>query len=211
MTLTELFVLYKTRLLDKKIVLCHWQDQTGFEINSVNEFETIVHQFGNDEVYLLNEAENEKLYFFEYFIMRQTQPYVVVLRHPLMTNAYWKDLPDSINDMFVSEEGGVYRYLTVDYGKHIKEYAIEFPPDIDTPIMDFCASKMKKAFRTRTNARASNISLLLTNSSRFIDLNPTNFVIYELESIYPEWAIKKITTLALSRKLWNDIKELGKQ
>ena len=194
----------------KKVVLCHWQTQEGFEINSVDEFEEVIRSFGKDEVYLLNEAENEKLYFFEYFIMSQTQPYVVVVRHPLMTNAYWKDLPDNINDMFVSDESGVYRYLTVDYGKKIKEYVIEFPPNIDQDVMEFCSGKMKKGFKTRLNDKASNISLLITNSSRYIDLNANNFVTYELESIYPDWEIKKITSLALSRKLWSDIKELGK-
>jgi hypothetical protein len=127
-----------------------------------------------------------------------------------MTNAYWKDLPDNINDMFVSDESGVYRYLTVDYGKRVKEYVVEFPPTIDESIMSFCSSKMKKGFRTRVNEKSSNISLLITNSSRYIDLNANNFVTYELESLYPDWNIKKVTPLALSRKFWNDIKELGK-
>ena len=211
MTLTELYGLYKERLMSqKKLILCHWKDQTGFEINNFEEFEQIIHEFDNEEVYLLNEVENEKMYFFEYFVMAQTQPYIIVVRHPLMTNAYWREIPDKINDIFVSEEGGIYRYLMVDYGKHIKEYIIEFPPDIDLEIMKFCSLKMKNGFRTRLNNKASNISLLFTNSSRYIDLDANNFVTYELKDIYPEWNVKKINTLNLSRKFWNDIKKIGK-
>ena len=65
MTLTELFGLYKEQMMDrKKVVLCHWKDQHGFEINNIDEFEEILHSFGTDEVYLINEIENDKMYFF---------------------------------------------------------------------------------------------------------------------------------------------------
>jgi len=212
MTLSELFVVcQQTGVLNiKKIVLCHWETQQGFEINNLDEFEQMLHEFDNDQVYLINEVENDNLHFFEYFIMNATQPYVVAIRHPLMTNAYWKDLPDALMDSFASASGGIYRYLMIDYGKHIKEYTIEFPPEIDTEILNLCAQKMRKSFRTRVNTLASNISLLFTNSSRFIDLNARNFVIYELAALYPDWNVKKITTLNLSRKLWNEMKQLGK-
>jgi hypothetical protein len=213
MTLKELFVVYKTKTMQqKKIIVCHWQTQEGFEINDVDEFEAILYEFGEDEVYLLNEAETPEMYFFEYFIMRKVEPYVVALKHPLMTNAYWSELPDKLIDSFVSEESGVYRYLKVCYKKGIVDYVIEFPPNIDENIMKFCSNKMKKGFLNAKNNRInSNISLLFTNSSRFIDLNVNNFVTYELESLYLDWSVKNITCLNLSRKFWNDIKKVGQE
>ena len=210
MTLTELFVIYKERIIKaKKIILCHWSTQEGFEINNIDEFETILHQFGNDEVYLINEIQNDKMFFFEYFVMSKVNPYVIVLKHPLLTNSYWKDLPDKMIDSFVSEENNVYRYLMVDYGKTIKEFIVEFPPNIDFEILTFCKSKMKRGFLTKNNKGNSNISVLFTNSSRFVDLDASNFITYELQSLYDDWDNKKITTLNLSKKLWNDIKKIG--
>jgi hypothetical protein len=211
MTLRQLFVSYKKlNINNKKIVLCNWKTQEGFEINSIEEFEKVLPELGNSELYLINQMENEKVIFFEYFIMAKTDPYVVVLRHPLMTNSYWKDLPDKINDVFIADDDGVYRYLTVDYGLKIKEYVIEFPPDIQKDIIDFCSSKMPKGFK-KTKNQTSNISLIFTNSSRYKDFDANNFVIYELESIYDDWNIQNITTLNLSRKFFNDIKKVGKE
>lgn len=209
MTLRELFPLYKERFMEsKKLILCHWETQDGYQISNSEEFEEILDSFGDDEVYLLNNSETKDFHFFEYFIMKKVEPHVVVVRHPLMTNGYWKELPDNVNDMFVSNRSGVYRYLTVDYGKKIKEYVIEMPTTIDDEIFEFCAEKMPRGFKGASHS-TSNISLLFTNSSRFEDLNAKNFVIYNLEDIYPDWDIKSITTLALSRKVWADIKKLG--
>ena len=211
MTLIELYALYKEQMMDrKKIVLCHWKDQTGLEINNIEEFEQIVHEL-KEEVYLLNEMENDKMYFTEYFVMSKAKPHVIVLRHPLLTNAYFKDLPDQMIESFVSEEeNNVYRYLMIDYGKGIKEFIIEFPPNIDFEILKFCTEKMKKGFLTKSKKENSSISLIFTNSSRFTDLDASNFVTYELQSIYPEWEIKKITPLNLSRKFFTDLKKIGK-
>jgi hypothetical protein len=209
MTLRELLPLYKEKFMEtKKLILCNWSSQNGCEINNIEEFEKVLQLFGDNEVYLLNNSETKDFHFFEYFIMRKTEPYVVVLKHPLMTNAFWRDLPDNINDMFVSEQSGVYRYLMVDYGKKIRDYVIEMPTTIDDEIFNFCKEKMPKGFKG-VNHSTSNISILFTNSSRFEDLNLKNFVIYELEDLYKDWNIKNITTLNLSRKLWTDIKKLG--
>lgn len=208
MKLKELYPLYKEKHIEnKKVILCHWKEQNGYEINNIDDFDYVMELF-DDEVYLMNDSETKDFYFFEYFVMERTEPYVAIVRHPLMTNSYWKDLPDKINDMFVSKDSGIYRYLTVDYGKKIKEYVIEMPTTIDEDIYEFCKSRMPKGFRTASHS-TSNVSLVFTNSSRFKDLDLQNFVTYKLPDIYKEWDIEKITTLSLSRKIWNDIKKIN--
>ena len=209
MTLRELFENYQKQIEHKKIIICHWSTQEGFEINNIEEFQETINYFKNNEVYLINGIENDTMSFFEYFVMNRVNPYVVVLRHPLLTNAYWKDLPDKIIDSFVSNENNVYRYLMCDYGKGLKDYVIEFSPNIDVDILQFCTDKMKKGFLTKSKKENSSISLIFTNSSRFEDFDAGNFVTYELSSIYDQ-NVKTITTLNLSKKFFNGIKKIGK-
>jgi hypothetical protein len=200
--LSELFELYKNNaeFQSKRIILCDWKTSEGYEINSLKEFNNYMQNFPQVH-FLIDKIENEKFLIYDYFTMLKTKPYVVTLVHPLMTNAYYKDLPDQTIDVHVNQDG-VYRYVYVDYGSGIKEYVIEFPNSIKPEIKE----KFKDILPDVSDI--NNISLIFTNSDRFTVLEPSNFLIYNLEDIYPDWAVKKITTLNLSKKVWNELKAI---
>jgi hypothetical protein len=66
---------------------------------------------------------------------------------------------------------------------------------------------MPKFFRVKPG-KNQNISLLFTNTNRYNDLDKTNFVTHNLEEIYPEWTVKSINTMNLSRKVWDNLKTI---
>jgi hypothetical protein len=202
MTLRNLHALYLENDVKTfpKLVLCEWLTQEGFAINSMDDFTQIVDSI-KTEMYLLNKQESKSTLIYDYFTMSKAKPHVVALAHPLLTNGYFKDLPDQTIDIHINGDG-VYRYLFVDYGAGIKEYIIEFPSEIAGPIYERFKDILPNA------SSVDNISLIFTNSDRFTVLEPSNFLIYNLEDIYPDWAVKKITTLNLSKKVWNELKAI---
>lgn len=205
MTVRQLFEFYKSSLIntDKRLILCNWKTQDGYEIRNIQEFEELLHNQKN-ELYILSNEENDDINFFEYFEMGWTEPYIVIMRHPLLTNAYWKEKPDRMLDAF-AVSGGIYRYIVIEYSKRVKEYIIEFPMDVNEQILHYCQSLVPKGIK-QTNE--STLSIVFTNSTRFKDLKQSNFVTYNLKDLYTDWDVKNRTNLNLSRKLWNELKKI---
>lgn len=190
---------------EKRIILCDWKTQQGYQVQTAEELRTLVATF-TETYYILKMEDAPDFMLLEYFTIKKAPSHVVVVRHPLMTNAYWKDLPDKTNDVFALE--GIYRNLTIDYGKLIREYVIELPTEIESKIFKHLRTLMPKSFRTKPS-KNQTISILFTNSNRFKELDQTSFVTYNLEELYPEWDVKKITALNLSRKVWSELKDMA--
>ena len=208
MTLMQFFETYKSNIAyhAKRLILCEWKSQEGYEVTNEAEFETLLHTL-KDELYLMNAQETDDLLLFDYFTIAKTEPYVVIMQHPLMTNAYWKDLPDKILDIFVCNN--IYRYISVEYNRGMREYIIELPTEIDESIIEYSRMVFPRAFKHLNGE--THVSVLFTNNNRFKELDPNNFVIYKLEELYPQWDIKKITPLNASRKYWAEIKQIGSE
>jgi hypothetical protein len=200
MTIKELFSQYQDDKIDKKkrLILCDWISQSGIEISNEKHFDEFLKS--KYEYFILNRQESDKFLIYDYFTLRKVEPYVVVLQHPLMTNAYWKDIPDKIFDIFVQD--GIYRYIRITYGNGVTDFVIEYPSDIDDKIF----KKTQKLFPDLVLENSeNNISLVFTNGNRFTELDKNNFLIYNLQEIYPDLKTK-FTPLTLSRKIWSDLK-----
>jgi hypothetical protein len=129
----------------------------------------------------------------------------MLLQHPELTNAFWKDIPDKIIDSF-DIDGDIYRYNKIDYNSGISEYIVEFPEIINENIYNYLKSIMHTGFE---NSVGNITSILFTNSDRFIKLDQINFVPYNLNRIYPEWEAKNKNINNTSQKFWKEIKEIA--
>ena len=207
MKIEELFEQYKNGMTKKKIVFCHFQTMQGFQFTSTEEFANFL-SAPHEPIYILNSFSNKDTDLYDYFQMEKVEPHLVLIKHPVNTNAYYKALPDKILDSFVSTESNVYRYLLVDYDNNIKEFVIELPQTLDAPIFKFLKSKISKTFFRKEYVKSS-LSLIFTNSNRYKILNEANFIILNYNDIYKDWDIKNITSENLSKKIWKDITKRG--
>jgi len=206
MTLNDLFVEYENNRIDlkKRLILCDYASQEGYEINNKEQFQKFLNS--KNEFFVLNHQESNNFLIYDYFTMRKVKPYLVALKHPMMTNAYWKDVPDEILDVFIKD--GIYRYIKVEYNNAIVDYIIEYPVDIEEKLFDKSKKLFPKLF-DKNYSNYNNISLVFTNGNRFTELDSSNFLIYDLNEIYPE-SKTKFTPLTLSRKIWADLKTVTK-
>jgi hypothetical protein len=206
MTLNDLFKQYQEGKIpsDSRLILCNFVTQDGSEVKNEQDFLKVISDEKN-ECHVLNKQQSNKFIIYDYFVMRKVSPYVVGLYHPLMTNAYWKDFPDSILDVVINDDG-IYRYLLIEYDKGIRDYVIEFPMEINPDIFNKGKMLFPEVFKEADNDLA--LSLVFTNGNRFTDIDESNFIIYNLEEVYPDWNVKNITPLTLSKKVWNDLKIL---
>jgi hypothetical protein len=207
MTVNELFVLYQKGIgTDRKIVLCNQRLGDGFEIKSLEDFQAVIDYYGDIELYLVNKEETPEFVYFEFFIMEQSKPMIAIIRHPELTNAYFKEAPDRIND-FAIIKGGIYRYIGVDYGKLMKDLVIEFPSDIDDTVWKFLKHKFPYAFFNNVKDTGSNFSIVFTTTDRFQDIEQLAFKSNSLETVYPE--LKRPTIKSVSQKFWKELKALN--
>lgn len=208
MTIQDLFEREKLTEDQKKLVFCDLSTRDGFQINSLDEFVNYL-KYNKDILYIANESVSEKVRLFDFFKMEKVEPYLVFVKHPYMTNAYYKILPDKFNETYISLQDNIYRYLTVSYSHGIKEYVIELPQNIEKPIYDFFKSIVKTRF-LGNNYRNIVISMVFTNSNRYKLFAQNNSIILPYNEVYKAWDVKSITSFNLSSKVWKDIKSIGK-
>jgi hypothetical protein len=196
MTLNEFRSVYEAT--PKKLVLCEFRTQQGYQINNLQELDQLLTKL-KTELYLLDKQESDDIIIYDYFTIGKTKPNIIIVNHPFLTNAYWKDVPDKINDVFVTES--VYRYITVDYSKTIKEYIIELPSELDTSTLEYCKSLMSK-FHQKPNMTTS---ILFTNSDRLLNVNSPDIIVYNLYDIFTP-KDSKINIRNASKQFWTELK-----
>ncbi len=207
MNIKELY--QKLELEDEKrrLVFCEFTTQEGFQVANLEELKEYIAN-NSEPIYIMNESSNESLRLFDYFTMQRIKPYMVVVKHPIMTNAYYKPLPDKINDVYVSPQGNVFRYLLAKYHGRIQEYVIELPQNMDESIYKFLKKLVGNNF-FKNNYKNTALSLVFTNSNRYQLFSEANFVILPYNTLYEDWDVKSITSANLSGKIWKDIKTAG--
>jgi len=206
MTLNDLYENIKFLPWKKQLIFCHFQTQEGFSINSVNQLESFLKKY-KDTIYIIDQKEGVNSIFFHFFTMNKIEPYLVILKHPIMTNAYFKNLPDEIIDSYITEENNIYRYVMVNYEKNIKEFIIELPNNIENYIYILLRKRLGKLFIKSKNMY-TNFSLVFTNSDRWQQFPSNTFAIMNYNDVYKsDWQVKNITSENLSKKLWKDIKK----
>lgn len=208
MTLRELFEFYKTGISsDEKIVLCNYKTQDGFEINNVQQFKDVIEYFGETDIFLMNKVDIDDGIYMEYFIMEKVEPYIAVLRHPELTNAYFKETPDKILSVHASESG-IYHYILVDYKNLIKDLVIELPETINDNIWKVLRKKFPQSFKKNETIENSSFSIVFTNSDRFKLIEQFSFKLYSIDKIFPD--IKTRHLEVASKRLWKEILKVDK-
>lgn len=207
MTVRNLFELYKQGIgSDRRIVLCNYKNGDGFEIRNLADFEAIVEQFDDRELYIMSQTEADDLVFFEYFEMHEEKPgTIAVVRHPHLTNAYWKEKPDRLVDTFVHDLG-IHRYIGVDYGWLLKEFVVELPVNVNPRIWKFLQRRFPKAFYNNVKDTDSSYSIIFSNTDRFAEVDPLSVKTFSLASLYPD--LKRPTIKSVSQKFWKQLKAL---
>lgn len=212
MNLNDIYLQYKHNIEQKltvqeKIIFYNIEDKSGFEIDELIDFEGAIAHFKNKDIIIINQEMIDGQLVYSYFVMEKVDPYICVISHPFMTNAYWKDAPDLFIDSFISQNNQIYRYFSVDYLHGMKDYIIEFPTEIDDIITNFLKKHISK-FLQKHISQEDNISILFTNTNRFKMKQDSHFILYSLHDVYSE-ALKKPTIANVSKKLFNDIKKLS--
>lgn len=207
MTLKELFEFYKTGMVsDEKIILCNYKTQDGFEIKDIQSFQNTIDHFGDKNIYLLNNQEINDFTYFDYFEMEKVEPYIVVFRHPELTNSYFKDAPDKILGIH-NNALGMWHYLMVDYGDMIKDFVIEAPPAIEDTIWKLLKKRFPESFKKNEIIGNSSFSFVFTNSDRFKSIEQFSFKMYDIGKIFPD--IKSRYIEVASRRIWKEILKIG--
>ena len=201
MTITELRQIYEAGTEKREIFLRDSRSGGGFQIKNKEQFDSAISILG-EEAYILNELSNKELIMFDFFTLGRSKPHCVVLRHPYMANAYWKELPDDVIDMFAAP-GGFYNYIKVNYHAGLYDLVIEMPQAIDKPIAKLCHTVFPD-FYTKNKTDVTT-SIVFTNTSRFRDLSRGAFFLFELDELALD--IKRPTPLKTSRALWKKLKE----
>lgn len=207
MTLRNLYELYKQGIgVDRRIVVCNYKSGDGFEIRNLADFEAVVERFDDRELYILNQTEGDDFVFFEYFEMHEAKPgTVAVVRHPHLTNAYWKEKPDRIMDTFVFDTS-IYRFVGVDYGWLLKEFVVELPVNVDSRIWKFLQRRFPKAFYNNVKDTESSFSIIFSNTDRFSESDQLSVKTFDLGTLYP--TLKRPTIKSISKKFWTQLKAL---
>jgi len=207
-TLKELFEFYKTGISsDEKIILCDYKNQDGFEINNIQQFLDVIEYFGETDVFLMNKTDIDDGIYMEYFIMEKVEPYIVTLRHPELTNAYFREAPDKLLSVHASDSG-IYHYLLVDYKNLIKDLVIECPPTINENIWKVLRKKFPESFKKNETIDNSSFSIVFTNSDRFKSIEQFSFKMYPMEKIFPN--IKTRHLEVASKRLWKEMLKADK-
>lgn len=190
--------------LPQKLVFFNEKEKNGFEIESIQELNTALLEFNNKELVIYNSEiiDDEKIHY--YFTMQKAKKaYVCIMSHPILSNSYWKDIPDKSLDNILLETGENSKYFLVNYKNGMKDYIIELNFNSNNIILDFLKKKMP-AFSFQPNEDLTT-SIIFTNTDRFLNLNNSEFVLYSLEEIYD---YKNSNIANVSRKLFNEIKNL---
>jgi hypothetical protein len=207
MTLKDLYETYKLGIgQQKRIILADQQTGNGWEIKNIEQFESILNYYGDDDLHLINQNENDDIIYFEFFIMQQDDPKIAIIHHPPLTNAYFKDAPDRIIDM-TSINNNIYRYISIDYGNLLKDVVIELPSQIDDNVFKFLKSKFPTVFINNIKNTESSFSIVFTTTDRFKNAQDFSFKIFPLESLYQ---LKSPTIKNVSAKLWKELKARNK-
>jgi len=209
MTVRNLYELYKQGLgVEKPIVLCDYKNGDGYRIENLAQFDKVMEQLEQDErdLFLLSTIEQEKFVYFEYFTMDRTEPLIAIVRHPHLSNAYWKDRPDYMIDTITIMDR-VYRYVSIDYGNLLKELVIELPTSIDDDVFKLLKKRFPEAFYNNVRETNASYSLVFTNTDRFDDKEQLGYKTIALNGLYPE--LKRPTIKSVSQKFWKELKALA--
>jgi len=209
MDIKELFEEYKGKELEKRLVFCHFQTQEGFEFKSTQEFAEFL-DIHTKPIYIMNKFSNKDTDLYDFFEMEKVEPYLVLIKHPVMTNAYYKAAPDATIDSYVSKDSNIYRYLFIKYDNKIQEHVIELPQTMDKNVYTFLREHLGKNF-FKNNYSNTSLSMVFTNSNRYKLFDEKNFIIIPYNEIYTDWDVKHITSANLSKKIWKDIMKLGNE
>lgn len=211
MTITDIYNLYLQGIgVEKRLVFCNIETNAGFEIKTTKQFENVMQVLNGKDLFILNQQEADNLTYFEYFVMaKKAEPVIAIVRHPNLTNAYWKENPDHIIDNLIIE-GNIYRYIDVDYGNTMRENIIELPSKVDDAIWALLKRKFKGAFLKNIDVADASYSLVFSNTNRF------DYVTEQIGvKIYPlsvaSGTLKQITIKSVSNKVWKEIKTIGKK
>jgi hypothetical protein len=207
MTIKELYDLYVSGVVEqnRQLIFCDFETQEGFQIDNIDDFKQLLKEINAQKAYIMQYEYDEQMTIYEYLVMSKTEPVAIVMNHPELTNAFWKDIPDKIIDSF-DIDGNIYRYLKVNYHNGICDYVIELSEEINDEILNYVKRIMPSGFQY---IPGNVISVLFSNSDRFVKLNQLTFVPYNINRIYPEWEVKNKNINNTSQKFWKEIKEIA--
>lgn len=210
MTVRNLYELYKQGIgSDRRIVFCNYKTQDGFEVRNLADFTALVETFDDRELYILSQTEGKDFIFFEYFEMNESKPgTIAVVRHPHLANAYWKERPDRLVDTF-AHDTSIYRFVGIDYGWLLKEFAVELPVNVDDRIWKFLQRRFPKAFYNNVKDTESSYTIVFSNTDRFDNVDPNSVRTFALDMLYP--TLKRPTIKSVSQKFWKQLKAFSSE
>jgi|ERR1700733_305516 len=209
MELNELFEQKKSEVSFKRIVLSNVKDETGWDIESIEEFQAFLTNFKNKSVLIVAAIPGEEFDYFEILILSKAPIYAVCMVHPFLTNSYFKIIPDEILDVIFDSTDARYQFVKINYGNKLFDYVIEFPDTLPENVFLYLKNLAPKTLKKLSET--TTLSIVFTNNDRFLGMPLQDITLLHMDVFRELLESKSNNALQITKQFWQDLKFLIKE